>query len=444
MADAAPALHLSVRGAAAGAFWEVAWRHPKPDGGRRKLKRRVGPAWMDQSADGAWIKRPGRPKVGHLDARAAHVAAEALVRTVELELREIERRAGRTAPTFREVTEAWLEWLETVKGVKPSTLRDHRYVLAEPGTPHKRGGGTSAGVVMGALGDLPASTVTTRQVEAALSKVAASGAGPRTVNKARNVMGAIFAYGCRASTFALPENPVRDADRRREAPPAVRDYYCVEQVEALARTLGAGLHRDPRSAGVQEHERAAAALEDAQDAEAVRLSAYTGLRAGELRALRWRDVNFAAAKLTVRRTISGGTLVDSTKSGRTREVPLADAALASLDRLSRRADFTGPDEYVICSRTGGRVEESALRRRYRRAQKAADIPVLPWHGLRHTFGSLLAAGGEDLVTIKAAMGHSRITTTERYLHARPATMTAARFSKVFGTAAADDHATSTA
>ncbi len=90
------------------------------------------------------------------------------------------------------------------------------------------------------------------------------------MNKARNVMGAIFAYGCRASTFALPENPVRDADRRREAPPAVRDYYCVEQVEALARTLGAGLHRDPRSAGVQEHERAAAALEDAQDAEAVR------------------------------------------------------------------------------------------------------------------------------------------------------------------------------
>ncbi|CAA9495101.1 MAG: hypothetical protein AVDCRST_MAG53-1751 [uncultured Solirubrobacteraceae bacterium] len=316
-------------------------------------------------------------------------------------------------------------------------------MLAEPGTPHKRGGGASAGVVMGALGDLPAATVTTRQIEAALSKVAASGAGPRTVNKARNVMDAIFAYGCRASTFALPENPVRDADRRREAPPATRDYYCVEQVEALARTLGAGLHRDPRSVGVQEHERNAAALEDAQDAEAVRLAAYTGLRAGELRALRWRDVNFAAAKLTVRRTVSGGTLVDSTKSGRTREVPLADAALASLDRLSRRADFIGPDEYVICSRTGGRVEESALRRRYRRAQLAAGVPVLPWHGLRHTFGSLLAAGGEDLVTIKAAMGHFRISTTERYLHARPATMTAARFSKVFGAAAVDDPAIST-
>ncbi len=177
MADAAPALHLSVRAL------------PRARSGRSRgatqAGRRAPQAASAASAPRgwtspptAWIKRPGRPKVGHLDARAAHVAAEALVRTVELELREIERRAGRTAPTFREVTEAWLEWLETVKGVKPSTLRDHRYVLAEPGTPHKRGGGTSAGVVMGALGDLPASTVTTRQVEAALSKVAASGAGP--------------------------------------------------------------------------------------------------------------------------------------------------------------------------------------------------------------------------------------------------------------------------
>jgi len=140
---------------------EVEWRHAKPDGGRRKLKRRVGSAWLDETAGGVWVKRPGRPQAGHLDARAAHVEAEALVCAVELELRDVERRDGRTAPTFREVTEAWLEWLETVKGVKPSTLRDHRYVLAEPGSPHKHGGGTSAGLVMGALGDLPAATVTT-------------------------------------------------------------------------------------------------------------------------------------------------------------------------------------------------------------------------------------------------------------------------------------------
>ena len=54
-----------------------------------------------------------------------------------------------------------------------------------------------------------------------------------------------------------------------------------------------------------------------------------------------------------------------------------------------------------------------------------------WHDLRHTYGSLLAASGEDLVTIKAAMGHANISTTEVYLHARPATELAARLTADF-------------
>jgi site-specific recombinase XerD len=56
-----------------------------------------------------------------------------------------------------------------------------------------------------------------------------------------------------------------------------------------------------------------------------------------------------------------------------------------------------------------------------------------WHDLRHTYGSLLAASGEELVTIKSAMGHANITTTEIYLHARPATELAKRFTTAFTT-----------
>jgi integrase len=56
---------------------------------------------------------------------------------------------------------------------------------------------------------------------------------------------------------------------------------------------------------------------------------------------------------------------------------------------------------------------------------------MPWHDLRHTYGSLLAASGEELVTIKSAMGHANITTTEIYLHARPATELAKRFTNAF-------------
>lgn len=430
-----PAYFVSVRGTGAEPTWEVEWRHTRDDGTRHKLKRKVGRAWMQRDADGQWAKRRGRTPVSHLDPRSAQVAAEAVVREVEAELRDAEdaeRNARLTPVTFRAVAQAWLDWLEQVKGAKPSTLRDHAYLLAEPGTAHKRGGGASAGCIMAALGDLPAAEVTTRHVETVLTEIAASGVSARTVNKHRNLLGAIYSYGCRESTFALPGNPVREADRRTEPTPSARDYYSVEQIEALARALEHGAHRDPRESAVSAEEQEAIELEDRQSAEAVRLSAYTGLRMGELRALRWRDCDFVGAKLTIRRTISAGKVLDSTKSRRTREVPLADVAIATLDRLSRRKDFTRDDDYVLCSRTGARMDDSALRRRFTRAQRAAKLPRLTWHGLRHTFGSLCAADpAMDFVTLKAAMGHARITTTERYLHARPASQAAARFSAVF-------------
>ena len=54
----------------------------------------------------------------------------------------------------------------------------------------------------------------------------------------------------------------------------------------------------------------------------------------------------------------------------------------------------------------------------------------------HTYGSLLVAGGIDLPSVKAAMGHSHITTTERYLHARPAGELAERFTQALALTAA--------
>ncbi|MGH2875857.1 MAG: tyrosine-type recombinase/integrase [Solirubrobacteraceae bacterium] len=108
------------------------------------------------------------------------------------------------------------------------------------------------------------------------------------------------------------------------------------------------------------------------------------------------------------------------KRRRARQVPLPDQAAIALERLSRRGEFTAPDDYVFASRLGRRLDPSALRRRFERARDAAGIEPLRFHDLRHTYGSLLVAGGVDLPSVKAAMGHSHITTTERYLHARPA------------------------
>lgn len=73
-----------------------------------------------------------------------------------------------------------------------------------------------------------------------------------------------------------------------------------------------------------------------------------------------------------------------------------------------------------------------MRRRYERARDAAQLPALRFHDLRHTYGSLLVAGGIDLVSVKSAMGHANMSTTERYLHARPATELAERFTLALG------------
>src|ERR1700761_8606940 len=141
----------------------------------------------------------------------------ALVREHDAELALLERDADerrRRGVTFRELAGEYLEWLEHVKGAKPSTLRDHRLLLAEPGQAYRRGAGSSRGQIMAALGKRPAREVTTREVEDLLRLISGTGVAARTVNKARQLICAIFNYGTRPSTYALATNPAQHADRR--------------------------------------------------------------------------------------------------------------------------------------------------------------------------------------------------------------------------------------
>jgi integrase len=253
------------------------------------------------------------------------------------------------------------------------------------------------------------------------------------VNKYRAVIVSIFNYGARANTFGLRDNPAVATDRRREPDRSTLVFYSPEEIEALAQALSDGAHRESTKRASLE------IAEDAQDAELVRVAAYAGLRLGELLALRWRDVDFPGHALTISRAISTGT-ESSTKSGRVRRVPLPDQAATALDRLSQRGDYISGEDRVFCNVLGRTLDGSALRRRFKRARDTVGLRALRFHDLRHTYGSLLAAGGVDLVTIQAAMGHSAFATTGRYLHARPASEQAALFTRVFQTAANQLHA----
>lgn len=394
-----PTYSLQLRAQGTRAFYEVMFRI---DG--RQVKRRVGPAWVTPAGK----PRRGRPRDGCLDVAGAHDRAREIV--AEHAVKAADPQAG---PTFRDVAGDYLRWLERVKGAKPSTLADHGYALAEANA-------TTNGHVMRALGDRRAAEVTAREVEDLLDALAASGASARTINKRRALLGAVFTYGVKRA--GLPTNPVRATDKRREPQRAALDTYSVAEVERLASALAEGRHRDRPAASE------ATRAEDAQDAELVRVAAYMGLRQGELRALRWRDIGEDV--ITVSRALSAG-VESGTKGGRVRHVPLVPQAAEALERLRRRADFTARDELVFCNWRGRALDPSALVARFKRARDAAGLRPLRFHDLRHTYGSLLAAAGLPVTEIQAAMGHADLQTTARYLHARQASEQVDRFARAF-------------
>jgi integrase len=175
------------------------------------------------------------------------------------------------------------------------------------------------------------------------------------------------------------------------------------------------------------------------------VAAFTGLRQGELLALRWRHVDFASRILHVQRNLPAGTSEEDTpKSHRVRSVPLSDQAMVALDGLSRREHFVGADDLVFGSEVGGHLNDDTVRDAFYSALTAAglesmrtkDDPMV-FHDLRHTFGTQCAAKGIDLRRIQAWMGHADIQTTMRYLHYVPQHDDAARLTAAFTSTTAD-------
>jgi integrase len=342
-----------------------------------------------------------------------------LVAAHDQEQREAEADAEerrRRGVTFRDLAGEWIVYLEREKGARPSTLRDYRWLLAEPGQAHRRGAGSAPGVMMGALGDGAAKDITTRAVADYLRSLDRRGASPRTVNKHRQVISAVFAFGMREDTYRLAVNPASGTNKRREPPPAVLDFYEPDEVEAIARAAAAGAHRSVTRLRLEPDEIAARAREDTQDGELIRIAAFTGLRLGELLALRWADVNLADRRLVVHRAFSDRT-EGPTKSWQARYIPIADPVAAAFARLSGRDEFLAPQDYVFCSRFGRALDGSSLRRRFKAAAAAAGLRVLRFHALRHSAGSMVARQA-DARWVQGFLGHSKLATTERYLHAK--------------------------
>lgn len=140
----------------------------------------------------------------------------------------------------------------------------------------------------------------------------------------------------------------------------------------------------------------------------------TGLRLGELLALRWDDVDLVAGRIVVRRSVTGG-IVGTPKSGRKREVPLSQQAL---DTLREHREVT-PGVLVFPGERGAMLDKGKTKWKLWTSCKRAGLRRIGWHVLRHTFASHLAMRGAPLKAIQELLGHASMEMTMRYAHLSP-------------------------
>jgi integrase len=356
--------------------------------GEKRFNRKLGPAW----------KEKGRPPTGYYTKKKAQEELQAVL---------TDARRGKAGAhkatinrTYQEAVLSHLRYLED-SGRSPSTIQDYEHAAKKRLYP--------------AFGkDAPVSSITTRKIDKLREDLQSeTELKPRTIQK---LLAFNYSVLKRAKRLGwITSNPAEDAERITIKRSGDFNVLSPEEVAALAR----------------------AAAND-QDRVIYTVAAYTGLRMGELRALRWRDVDFASSNVFVRKNhVRDRT--STPKSGKVRSVPLIDLAAKVLDELSRRDNFTGPDDRVFVEEDGSHIDDWALRMRFYEALKQAGLghkreenPPLRFHDLRHTFGTL-GVQAWPLRDLQAYMGHANITTTEGYAHHVPKRNAAAALTELIET-----------
>jgi integrase len=150
------------------------------------------------------------------------------------------------------------------------------------------------------------------------------------------------------------------------------------------------------------------------------MAAMTGMRKGELLALRWRDVDWTAEKVRVRQSYVRGQFGTPKSKRSSRGVPLALRLATELEHLHKHTIWNGENDLVFAHpHTGKPLDGSKLLKRFKKACERAAVRPVRFHDLRHTFGTRLAAAGVPLKTLQEWFGHRDSKTTDIYADYQP-------------------------
>lgn len=360
------------RNARGGESWYGKWW-----AGDRRVQRKIGP------------KRQPGSREGLTRAQAER----------ELQRRmESDRAPVRARVAIEEAGERYIEHLEHVLERKPTTVADYGYILRGHLAPF--------------FGATALERLRPEDVSRYLVAKRREGLATKTITNHLVFLHGLLAFAVKRGW--AQSNPVDAVNRPRAdgGDPDIR-YLTLAEVEALLRAVGEGRFA-------------------ATDRAIYLTAAMTGLRQGELLALRWGDVDWRAGRLRVRRTFTRGSFGAPKSRRSSRSVPLTDRVAGALERHFQASAFQADEDLVFCNpHTGRPMDASRMRKRFKKALARAGIRAVRFHDLRHTFGTHCAAAGVPLRTLQEWMGHRDAKTTQVYADYAPSEQEAGLVERAF-------------
>ena len=276
----------------------------------------------------------------------------------------------RSCVAFRTIAAEWQA--HVVPMYKHSTQKNHRHILAKHLLPR--------------FGDYAITDVTRQEVQAYVAHLVGVGYAPRSTDHIHDVLSAVLRTAVKWGH--LQDNPARGVDL--PALTNVRPKWALTVAQATA--LLDALPPLPRTM--------------------VGLALLSGLRRGELFALRWRDIDEQTRCLTVREAVYEGMFNTPKTAAGHRQIPLADAALGLLRDWKAGVKRTDPEALVFSTWSGKPISPNNVSSRWLvPAATALGLKRVNWLTLRRTYSSWAHEKGVPGKVIAQLMGHTKVDTT---------------------------------
>ena len=355
-------------------------------GSKRQIKSGVWELRVSLGYDPATGKRQQISKTFYGGARAADASLRDLVD------RNAPGRSDGVGVTVNHLLDRWLDECERLE-LSPTTIRTYKAQVERTVRPR--------------LGKLKLHQLTPKHLDDLYGAMKDSGVSPKTIRNHHAIISSALhqavRWGWLRENVAERAKPPRVANRRVSAPSVDVVRQVIEEAE----------RRDPRLAPL------------------LMLAALTGMRRGELCALRWKDVDLEVGVLDVSRSVvvvPGGLAEKSTKTDRSRKVALDVVGVALLTQHRQNVDSwiakagreCASDAFVfspfVDAATPFRPDN--VTGFFTRVRDALGAPTVRLHDLRHFTATQLIGAGMDIRTVADFLGHSDPSLTLRvYSHA---------------------------